>query len=572
VRDPVLNEALQRLAVEAATRFSTLVATGDEIPFDVAEEAGESTLFYRYLPLTARFVTEREEEVRGLASFGVACGAVNAAGVAAPYLEARGLPVPADPDERAAAMLVVFVATLWDGCAEFSLDRPRLEQALSALDAEAREPHEAELLIAPIVGLQMPLHRLELPSGVRVVRADTVDAPLDAMRSEGMQRAAWEPQFLAVAEQGDGVEGSLEAMRQLRELVSVLRLFKEGGVGLGPYAFAPTGEGKWRRLATGAAGIRPGGYKLSEAEAAELAELGRRLEAQPDPDEALRWAISRFEMGCERVTALEGLSDQLLALRAMLEGDGRVDATLPVRAVALVAEPGEQEEARSRIERAFELERSLMTGAEVEDGEDAGTALGLAVWIEDGVRALVRDAALGALRENLAEAADEALIRSGLETGEAAAEQRGGTAEWDAVPESPEHAEALEEGRPLEEGQPEERTRILEPAPETEDEIRITAWTRAVSEGESTDDVEEDDDAVEPEPEQKQETEMSGRDWLSEVGRDATLEWPASKEERRPQDRERIDSPRVRHLFPVPDDADWEIGELEYDRHNAGVR
>ena len=36
-------------------------------------------------------------------------------------------------------------------------------------------------------------------------------------------------------------------------LISVLRLFKEGGVGLGPYAFAPTGADKWRRSATGAA-------------------------------------------------------------------------------------------------------------------------------------------------------------------------------------------------------------------------------------------------------------------------------------------------------------------------------
>jgi hypothetical protein len=565
VRDAVLNEALQQLAAEAATRFSTLVATGEEIPFDVAEDAGESTLFYRYLPLTARFVSEREEEVRALPSFGVACGAVNAADVAAPYLEARGRPVPADPDERAAAMLVAFVAELWDGCAEFSLDRSRLERALCALDAEARAPHEAELLIAPIVGLQMPLASLELPSGVRVLRADTIEAPLEAMRSEGMHRAAWEPQFLALAEQGDGVEGSLEAMRQLREVISVLRLFQEGAVGLGPYVFAPTGEGKWRRLATGAAGTRPGGYKLSEADAGELQELARRLEAQPDPGQTLRWAIGRFEMGCERVTALEGLSDHLLALRAMLEADGPVDATLPVRAAALVAGPEAQEEARERIERAFELERTLMTVA-IGDREDAGRALELAVWIEDGVRTLLREAALGSLSRNLAAAADEALILTGLGAGEESAEQRGGTAEWDAVPESPEHAEAMEEQRP------EERTRILEPTPESEDEIRITAWTQiAVSEGESAEDVEEDGaNAVEPEPEQ--ESDMKARDWLSEVARDATLEWPASSGERRPQDRERIDTPRVRHLFPVPDDADWDIGELEYDRHRAGVR
>ena len=34
------------------------------------------------------------------------------------------------------------------------------------------------------------------------------------------------------------------------------------------------------------------------------------------------------------------------------------------------------------------------------------------------------------------------------------------------------------------------------------------------------------------------------------------------------QHRERIDTPRVRHLFPVPEDADWEVvTELDYDRH-----
>ena len=45
------------------------------------------------------------------------------------------------------------------------------------------------------------MHRLQLPNGVRIVRADSIAAPVEAMRSEGMGRAAWEPQFLAVAEQ-----------------------------------------------------------------------------------------------------------------------------------------------------------------------------------------------------------------------------------------------------------------------------------------------------------------------------------------------------------------------------------
>ncbi len=274
--DFLLNEALKRLALEAATRFSSMVAGGEQIPFDVAEDAGPDSAFYRYQPLTARYVYEREAELRSLAAFGPACDAVEEAGLAASYLEARGEPVSPDPAARSARLLSVFIASLWDGCTEFSLDRSRLDNALAMLDAEARDAHQAEVLIAPIVGLQMTQARLLLPSGVRVVSADAIEAPIEAMRSEGMGRAAWEPQFLAVVEQSGEPEGLEASLHQLRELISVMRLFKSGGVGLGPYAFAPTGEEQWRRVATGAPASRCGRYELSKAQAAELAELAQR--------------------------------------------------------------------------------------------------------------------------------------------------------------------------------------------------------------------------------------------------------------------------------------------------------
>ena len=244
MRDPTVQESLRRLAAEAATRFTSLVATGEELPFDVAENAGEHT-FYRYVPLTAQFVREHADELRSLPAFGPACSAIDAAGMAASYLEARGEAVPVDEVERADQMLIAFIVRLWDGSTEFRLDRPRLEAALRELDAEVRPVSEAEVLLAPLVGLQMPVPRLELPCGVRIVRADKVDAPLELTRSEGMQRSAWEPQFLALAEQGRGPGASAPAMGMLRDLISVLRLFKEGGVGLGPHAVTPTGEGTW---------------------------------------------------------------------------------------------------------------------------------------------------------------------------------------------------------------------------------------------------------------------------------------------------------------------------------------
>ena len=274
--------------------------------------------------------------------------------------------MPADPGERAERMLTIFISALWEGCTEFSLDRARLDSALAMLDAEARGADDAEVLIVPVVGLRMSIARLQLPHGVRIVRADAIEAPIEAMRSEGMGRAAWEPQYLAVAEQHEE-EGAEAALNQLRELISVMRLFKGGGIGLGPYAFAPTGEDCWRRIATGAPATRPGGYRLSEDEAGELVELASTLEARPDPDSALTWAVGRFEMGCERESALDGLSDHLLALRAVLEGHGPVGASLPMRAAALIAD-----DSLDRIEAREKVEEHARAGARADERPLAG--------------------------------------------------------------------------------------------------------------------------------------------------------------------------------------------------------
>jgi hypothetical protein len=311
-------------------------------------------------------------------------------------------------------------------------------------------------------------------------------------------------------------------MSQLRELISVMRLFKAGGVGLGPYAFAPSGSGHWSRIPTGAPATRHGGYLLSKEDAERLADLAVALEARPDPDGALSWAVARFEMGCVRESALEGLSDHLLALRAVLEGHGPVGASLPMRASALISvdDSCDRIEARDRVEHALELERALMNGAATQGGKE------LASWVEEETRRLLRDAALGELGTDLNTAADETLIATGLDAGDGSIV--GTTSEW----ETPDTGEVeITVAR----SHDEQETRIMEPVP-AEDEIRITATN-----------------------------------WLDEVSvEEGTMEWTAAKGDG-VGNRERVDTPRVRHLFQVPEDADWEVGELDYDHYrNAG--
>lgn len=561
MRDFLLNESLRRFATEAATRYNAMVAEGEEIPFDVATDTAEDSPFYSYVPQTGRYVAERAGELQALPSWNAAREAVVEAGVASTYLEGRGEVVPPEPGARAERMLEVFTVELFKDGSGFALDRGKLEALVATLDAEARSADDADLLLVPIVGLRMSMNRLELPNGVRIVRADSIAAPVEAMRSEGMGRAAWEPQFLAVAEQGVG--GAEAALDQLRELVSVTRMFKIGGIGLGPFAFAPTGEDTWRRITTGAPSTRPGGYRLSEEEGAELAEFAAMLEQRPDPDNALSWAVGRFEMGCERESAMEGLSDHLLALRAVLEGHGPVGASLPLRASALIADEAyDRIEARERIEEVLELERALMNGRMLDQ------AIELATWIEDGVRRLLRKAALGELGNDLSTTADETLVATGLEAGDAqitvfAVDDR----ERDDDPAGMPGREA--------EDMPVDQVRVVESPAIEETQGDLAADIReAESYLDDEPDLEEDEPMetriLEPIP-APGEIKVTAAHWLDEVDQERghSLEWPAPEEERDLQHREKIDTPRVRHLFPVPD-SDWEVSHLEFEYFGRG--
>jgi hypothetical protein len=316
---------------------------------------------------------------------------------------------------------------------------------------------------------------------------------------------------------------------------------------------------------TGAPAPRPGGYALDAEEAGELSALAADLESRPDPDAALSWAVARFEMGCSRAAALEGLSDHLLALRAVLEGHGPVGATLPMRAAALLAEsgdPGERATVRERVEAALELERALMAGLHAEAASD------LATWVEQSVRDLLRRAALGELGSDLGAAADESLIASGLAEGDA-------DITVSAIEASPEMPDA----RPGPPGREAEDVSEFVPSPPTADDGRnLTFPEEAVGPASRFEvqpeeehmhayehDHDDDTRIIEPVP-AEDEIRITASDWLDEVTVEGgTLEWPAGDPEI--GHRERIDSPRVRHLFQVPEDADWEVRELDYDHY-----
>ena len=216
-------------------------------------------------------------------------------------------------------------------------------------------------MIVPLVGFHMPVDEIEL-DGVRIVRADQVDdAPIDAIdatRSGGHGK----PGFLACLSCGLATVAPAAAVADdLRRALRTMRLFRPGAVGLHAHGWAKR-SGGWERFGTGRGRPRQGGYRLTGNEAVELENFARLLTERETRIPSLDWAASRFELGAERSSLIEALSDYLLALRGLLEGGGPARTSLSARVAALACEPFEREQGRVTVERALAIERKLMSG------------------------------------------------------------------------------------------------------------------------------------------------------------------------------------------------------------------
>ena len=137
----------------------------------------------------------------------------------------------------------------------------------------------------------------------------------------------------------------------LRRTLRTLRLFRPGAVGLGQHGWARRAEG-WERFGTAAARPRHGGYRLTGHEVADLEAFAQTLTERGARLPSLSWAISRFDLGAERPSLIEALSDYLLALRGLLEGGGSANLGLSARVAVLAGEPHEREQARVTVESA----------------------------------------------------------------------------------------------------------------------------------------------------------------------------------------------------------------------------
>jgi hypothetical protein len=550
-----LEEALRRLAVEAADLFEGLLASGAELPFDLEPTPGDGPLpMYQYSPLTGEFIGRNIAELRRLEAF-------------AEVGDLAG-------EEAATGFLI----GLWEGRSEFDVAGDRLKGAIDGVLASVSSPASGGTpvgeVIVPLVGFHMPADEISI-DGVSIVRADKVDdAPLDAVEAT-KQGPNGKAGFLAMVSCNYANLAPAAAVADdLRRTLRTLRLFRPGAVGLAPHGWARR-SGGWERFYTAAARSRHGGYRLTGHEVADLEAFSRTLTERGARLPSLAWAASRFDLGAERPSLIEALSDYLLALRGLLEGGGSANLGLTARVAMLAAEPHEREQARITVERALAIERKLMSGGRYRPAEGS-SPLGVISEVEELLRRILEKLASGELEGDLRELADEQLLAEGLRAAEAVQPGAGETAEW-RLPDLDEIDELdLETVADGNLGEIEIHRVSDSSEPETEADQATTEL-----------DAGREDPPTRPEPPRIEVTdvelpEVMGAsdetpkpDWFAAGDGEDRIEWPAfasprrDKGEQRPElDGEAAD--RVRYLFPVPDATDWDVGELRYERKRSG--
>ncbi len=407
MRNNTLHQILEGFTADAAGQLVAETARGAEIPFELIEQPGGSSPLYCYRPLTGAFIRERHGMLAALPSYAAAVRALAALDGIEAYLRERGEPrIPAQPRERADAALRCLLARVFAERSEFRFDPARFEAAYEELERALYEGRCITTVVAPLLGIALD-HRsseLALGDGLSLVRGETfADAPTEAVWGDGE-----DPNVLAVlvVAQDRAVPPPVSIARaRFRRILSALRLFERGGYAIGPMGWTRTDSGSWRPVALGGSGRPRFVTLISPAHEDELRAFCNLIARRVPSGGELAWALSRFEMGCERLAQFEALSDYLLALRALLEPEGPASGRLAQRLAVICARPGERTALAERTARAIALERAVIADlSAAQPGVDS-----LVDELAEHLRALLRDALCGHLDTDLRAAADALL-------------------------------------------------------------------------------------------------------------------------------------------------------------------
>jgi hypothetical protein len=419
MRSRQLETALTEFLGAAADRLQAEIDAGAEVGFELAEKParrGESAArLYCYRALTGEFIERHGAQLASLPAHAEATKLlVDFAGLDR-YLAGIGggaeVRRGAKGYQRAGAALRSLLADVFDEQTDFDRRadgaqyQERVDAALARLEQTTQASTSEVTLLATLHGLTLASEELALTKGLTIARPGALRGAPDGAEGDG--------HLLVVFTADDGaVDDALTRGHEvLKDLLRALRLFGDGRVTLGALAWARVGAGAWNPVALGAGGRPHGMLVVSADQEDELRAFCNLVSRRAPHGNELAWALRRFELGCERASAYEALSDHLMALRALLacphegEPDGPSSALLAGRVAALCATLEDRAKLTKRMTRAQALERAVIAGT----AEEHAAGLNLARDVADHLRALLRDVICGHLDANLAMIADELL-------------------------------------------------------------------------------------------------------------------------------------------------------------------
>ncbi len=424
MRSLKLETALTEFVEAAADHLHTEVARGAEVGFELASQRGRRgsqtrATLYCYRALTGAFIAERQSALERLPSHAEAAALLAGFDGLNRYLAGAAVDVGrAGGRARVSAALRILLEDVFAEQTDFELGPERLRAALDRLEQSTLQSTSEVMLVATLHGLTISSPELQLTRGLTIAHPDALHgAPEGAVAADGEGQGEHLLVVLAV-EHSDPAEAIVGGREVLKDLLRALRLFGDGRVTLGALAWARAGASAWSPVALGAGG-RPHGMLVVTAEQEdELRAFCNLVSRRAPHGNETAWALRRFELGCERESPYEALSDHLLALRALLacpregEPDGSSSDLLAARLAALCATPEHRLELTERTAQALALERAAIAGRPLERARDRA----LAKEVSDHLRALLRDVICGHLTPDLAGLADELLSASGLES------------------------------------------------------------------------------------------------------------------------------------------------------------
>jgi hypothetical protein len=409
-----LHDTLAAFVEEAAWQLAEEVAAGAEVPFELIEQGRASAPLYCYRPLTDRFIAEHLGMLERLPSFPAATQGLAALPSLGAYLIARGRRAPGgDRRAKGVAALEAFITALWGDATDFVYDRERFDQVYRELEDAVYDNCSLSVVLAPVEGLVIDGDEVPLGDGLALVRGSTLlNTPSDLHGDDYATIAVLH------LESAPGEAPALEsAGRRLRRLQTALRLWDDAEPSLAPVAWARTDGGPWLSVPL-ATGLRrmDGDCLLTPEEEDPLRAFCALIARRTPRAGELAWALRRFELGCERSSPWEALSDWLLAGRALLGEAAETAPTHPHdrmcdRLAAICAAPEERDGLARRLRDTVALERAAIAGRL--PSEPAVEAL-----VEDfgsHLRAILRDVLCGHLDPALRTLADGLLTEQPAE-------------------------------------------------------------------------------------------------------------------------------------------------------------